>query len=572
MKNRKGDKSVPPPLSGPTFAGHHPNLGLLAALTPLLLGIIACAGSAAQSHNGEPPRAGTASTVPTPGATLALPAALSAVPAPPEECSLLLAFAPASPDVECPEDVAGFHVALRTALQARDDGARDSALAAMEHCSSPPGLVRALRADLAPTGCSDVLVEPWLAAHDSREVDAQLYSTMAGLALAARLDRLVRTPPALTPPFDEATLGEFLRTTLASWTMQQAHAIHQTALLGAKLEGYGKGVVAISAGLADLRFVDIMRLAPVPESLAADQELSEEYANALERSLEPRMIRGRDAALVGLKKFAEMGILRDPRLDRARALLSRLFAGRRIDALDRLALPDLPPPDLSDNDRWLAAHLPTFYAWRWLPDFDLADAASLRAMLARGLPPEALRRAESTASDPETLRLLARAHVAFGQVYWQTPAFQKAASLAARINSESFQGESKLIGALAFALRGGPEDATQMMGRGPLLPDGIGDVTALDELAKTQSPTAAEAAFDAALLLALIPLPQPKPEYWSDIATRFERAAGLTADAQLRTSAIAYAAEARATHAAILDRLNSAPDKATLPTQLPLAP
>ncbi len=500
-----------------------------------------------------------------------LPPAPSAVPRAPADCALHGgALEPL--DVEaCPGPGPSFRQALVAALTLDEPRRRDKALLALEACPRDAAAIRALRAELAPEGCADVLVEPWLAAWDDPARDPELHSALAGLALAARLHRLVREPPNLTPPFDEAAFREFLETTLSAWILEQAHAIHQTALLGAKLPGYGKGIVAVSAGLADLRFVDVVREIPLPESLAADPELRDEYQLALEQSLEARVVRGRDAALVGLRKFADEGILVDERLSRARAMLSRLFSGHRIDALDGLVFPPLPELDESSPELWLAAHLPTFYASRWLADLAPSAPSALRALHERGFPPAFLAEAESHALSPDALHLVARAHTALGQTYWRTESFDRASAVAARIPSASpMQPEGALIRAVAAALRGGPKDAAHMMLRGPFLPSSVGDVSALDALAARDSSVAPYAAFDAALLLALIPEATPTTEYWTDIARRFEHAAAQAPTASLAAEAAARAGAALATAQALQDRAE-APQEAAPPSSGPAA-
>ncbi len=469
----------------------------------------------------------------------------------------------------CPSGGGAFLAELDGALGQTDPRQRDEALAVLESCESEAPLVRALRAELAPAGCADLLVAPWLDTWASSEPTAEVHSALVGLGLAARLNRLVQQAPRLEPPFDEPQFREFLRTTLARWIVDQAHAIHQTALEGARLHGYGKGIVAIAAGLADMRFVDVVREVPLPESLAADAELREEYYLSLEQSLEPRIVRGRDAALVGLRRFAELGILTDSRLEQARILLSRLFAGRRIDSLDGLALPPLDTPSLDTPTRRLAARLPPFYAARWLKALSLSDAANLRALLERGLSPSQLREAEKTATDPALLRLVFRAHLATGQRYWQSEAFESAARVASRVpTGDPLYAEAELVRAIARALHGGPSDAAQMMARGPFLPQSVGDVSALDSLSESKTATSPLATFNAALILALVPQSSSAPEFWANVAARFDRAqmqapgTDLASEAKLRRDAALAIGAAIAEH----QRQNAAEAQPPVPT------
>src|SRR5688500_19244161 len=91
----------------------------------------------------------------------------------------------------------------------------------------------------------------------------------------------------------------------------------------------------------------MVREVPLPDEMKADKAVEGAYYAALDEALEPRKVRGRDAALVGLRAFAELGAVHDARVDRARELLTKLYSGSRVDALDRLLLPELEPPDLT---------------------------------------------------------------------------------------------------------------------------------------------------------------------------------------------------------------------------------
>jgi hypothetical protein len=108
-----------------------------------------------------------------------------------------------------------------------------------------------------------------------------------------------------------------------------------------------------------------------------------------------------------------------------------------------------------------------------------------------------------------------------------------------------------LIGAVAKALVGGPPNTVVLMLRGPMLPEGMGDVTELDRLAASKSPVAGLAAFDAAHILSMLPQRTPSVEYWTAITARFERAAKLFTDPQQQLLAQSRAEDAQATATAI---------------------
>ncbi|MCC6668326.1 MAG: hypothetical protein IT375_31570 [Polyangiaceae bacterium] len=510
-----------------------------------------CAASPppAAAPPGAPPRAARAEphAPETPG--MALPGDADKVPAAPAECQ---AFATRSaPAAACDEKNA---LGLLAAALAKADAAeRDTALTALEPCTQlPAGLARAMRAELAPVACGDVLVESFLA-KPPPGIEPELRDALMGLGFAARASRLVREPPQLAPPHGKARVNQFMAGPLKHWIEGQAKAIHSVSLHGSNLEGYGKAVVAVEAGLADLRFVEVARAAPIPEEIAKDRELKDAYLGALEQALEPRKLRGRDAALVGLKKLAEAGVIHDPRVVRARKLLSEAYAGRRIDALDSLLIPELPAVGPKTDLERLATLLPTPYADRVFAAHKPSDPGLLRALLERGLPKSARQKLEADKALPtESRRLLSRALFALGQRYWRATDFAAAAAVLATARpAGGLKDESDLISALTKALESGPKDAAEMMLRGPHLPKGVGDVSRLDELGKGKGPGAGLALFDAARLLEIARPAGADAAYFSAIAQRYTQAAAALTDAAKKADAADRAKAARDTAAAL---------------------
>jgi|GEM_PF-374651 len=427
---------------------------------------------------------------------------------------------------------------------------RDSALACLEGDSNlPPGLVRALRAELAPLGCADVIALPFLEPRRP-ELDRSIEDTLIALAAGGRLARLVHQAPALSPPFDKPHFLDFFQSTLKPWIVTQAQAIHELSLSGARLSPYAKGIVAIEAGLSDMRFVSVVRQVALPKEMGDDAEVRDTYYAALDEALEPRKARGRDAALVGLREFASVGILVDSRVERARALLSEVYSGRRIDALDKLLLPPLAPALDDTTERKLALRLPTFYAGYLLADRTL-DAALLRALLERGLPRSLAPQLDPSKLDETARELFTRALIERGRRYFKADDF----ALAARLGGgDKPSPERSLYRALALSLQSGPRDASELILRGPQLPSGALQVAELDRLAaEKNNPSAPLAAFDAAYLLGLAP-PQNDAKFWEAQAKRFESAARALKDpAQKRlahdsSTAAKETARALATH------------------------
>jgi len=452
--------------------------------------------------------------------------------------------------------------ALEHTLRVSDVLERDDQLSCLEQTGGlPPGLLRALRAELAPTGCADVLALPYLEPRRP-ELDRRVEDTLIGLAIAGRLNRLVQRVPALPTPFDKPHFMDFFQSALKPWIVSQASAIRDLSLSGARLSPYAKGIVAVEAGLADMRFVSTVRRVPLPREMQDDAEVRDVYYAALDEALEPRKARGRDAALVGLRELAELGVLHDPRVDRARSLLSEIYSGRRIDALDQLLLPTLPAPPHDTVDQGLAAELPAFYAGILLGEAK-PDAALLRALLERGVPPAWLR-LEGPASGAELRDLLIRAFIERGQRYFRAQDFADAARLA---EGDKPDADRALYAALAAALANGPRDASELLLRGPLLPSGAAQIQKLDALASSKNPHAALAEFDAAYLLSLVP-PQNDPKFWDQLSARFARAArSLKAPAD-KKSAQDLAAAAKDT-AKSLRASNAKPTAANAATPSP---
>jgi hypothetical protein len=512
----------------PLLSKSHPMMRAFLVFCGLLAG---CSGSAVtrlpaasvptprpESSVGRPPPAPTGTTKEDP---------LSAVPAPPPECVRL--------EIRHSEAACGTREQALTALgqawSETDPEQQNRRLGELEGCEAlEPGLVLALRAELAPAPCGDLIVND-APTRKSLGLAPAVRDALKGLAIGAKLSRLVRSPPTITPPHTKQRLDTFIRGTMASWVTAQAQAIGVLAREGSKLEGYAKGVAAIEAGMADMRFVDVFRSMPLPDEFAHDPELADAYYSSLDQGLEPRKGRGRDAALVGLRMLAEIGVLRDHRVLRARALLSKLYNGRRIDALDGLLLPPLFELRPTTREEHLAVHLPTFYADRVLGASRPISRTLLRALLERGLPAGIRTDLDRQGPPPELRLLYARGLFELGRTYWCAAEFGRARALAAAHGTD--EPESRLLLALGLALEQGPRDAAAMMLRGPW-PEGIGNTTLLETLGNSRNSAAGMAVFDAALIRELVPPEGKNPGFFSDLAVRYTKAASLLGDPRHR--------------------------------------
>lgn len=406
---------------------------------------------------------------------------------------------------------------LVATIRERDPAKRDAMLVALEAKEPSAGVIRAVRAELAPIECGDALTDPFLATHSAAQGPAG--PTLVAISLAAKLSRTAASAPAMKGASDKEKLKQFIQGPLRQWVVEQATAIEALSVPAGELGGRARGIVAIEAGMADLRLVDRIRSSPVPSTW--DKELKSVYEAALDEALEPRKKRGRDAALVGLADFAGARITGDARVDRARVLLSKLYGGRRVDALDALMLPREEPSDPAPSVLALqATDAPT---QEWFSKLNVPALA----------PPTS-----------------ARARFEMGRKYWQRVDFVEAAHAAAKDKDKD--PEARLLLALSLALSKGPNGAQEMMVAPSPSALGLGHTEALDALVAEGGNVAGMAAFDAAHLRSLSP---PEGDaagaYLGDVAARFRRAASLLEDPLQKKRAEERAADADAAAKAV---------------------
>jgi len=483
----------------------------------LLLLLTAC-GAGGAATGGPVKSPGASPDQGPPGLTPAgepspagLGAAPGGVPAAPQECAAFTA----APAAGCAPTDRDFKTQLSDALSAAPE-ARDGLLRCLESSKeAPTGLVRALRADLAPRACGDAIVEG-VAGHPGQP--RELADALVGLGIGARLNRSVQQAPLPRPPFNKAEFVKHFKEVLSPWIAEQAHAVDTLSKVGPRLSSYGKAVVALEAGLADMRFVGVARSIELPQEMKDDPEIRETYLVTLEQALEPRVLRGRDAALVGLGELSRQGITNDARLREARALLSQLYAGRRIDALDGLLLPSLPPASQASPALKTAANLPAFYALRFDPTPAVDDAVLLRARLEQGVPPALWLTTLPSSTPPELAGLAQRALFQLGQLYFWAEPFARVATIQTPADPNA-----ALLAALAKVLARGPRNAASLMLGPSTLPAELRDTAELDALAKQKGPVAGLAEFDAAYLRGLSP-PANDPAFWKEQSVRYRRA------------------------------------------------
>ena len=462
---------------------------------------------------------------------------------------------PASCKVSKPVKAVGPCLDEATALtqldsaMAKTGSERDAALAGLASCKLPPGFVTALRAELSDPQCADAITDPWLEKPQA-EAKPSIVHILVGQSLGAKLARTVLGQPTLSPPFSKAQTEAFLKTKLAPWAIAQAQLVQDISAAGSQLAGLGQAILATEAGRADLRFVEVARQVPTAPEFGKDPELKQIYESALEQALEPRKARGRDATLVGLRAFADSGVISgSTRMHNARTMLATMYGGRRVDGLDALIVPAPAGADQAVAATGRRA-IPSFL-WSEVPG--LATAAAHEADTAPNamlLAPEQRRSSQPQQDSAERVGR-ARTSLRLAATHFRRSSADAAIDLTAGLPRNE---HVEILLALGLALHQGPKDVVTMMAGSTPASLGYRKLDALEAVAKKKGAYAAAATFDAALLREIAPPEGAERAYFEDLATRYrtaERLFGSAPEAKL-------AAE-RAKHAEEIARAAAAP-------------
>jgi hypothetical protein len=426
---------------------------------------------------------------------------------------------------------------LDTAL-GKPDAERDAALAGLESCKLPAGFVTALRAELAPVECADGITDPALDKLPAG-ITPTLQHLLVGQSLGSKLSRTVIGQPTLKPPYSKAETQKFLTTKLAPWAQAQALLVQQLSALGATLSGVGQAVLAVEAGRADLRFVEVARQVPTAPEFQKDPELRQIYESALEQALEPRKARGRDATLVGLRIFADYGVISgSTRMQHARELLASMYGGRRVDALDGLMIPAAGKSAAPESPRNL---VPPFLRMQ-LASAGAALAAEANGPGATVFAPEVRKAAlPDGAVDERAGR--ARTSLRLAGAHFRRASADTALDLVASLPRAE---PTEFLVALALALHQGPKDVVTMMAAGAPSALGYRKLDALDAVAKKGGAFAGAAAYDAALLREVAPPDGAGKKYFEDLAAQYhaaEKKLGVAPEAKLAADRAKHAEE-----------------------------
>lgn len=472
-------------------------------------------------------------------ADAALDAPIKGLPKAPPTCDAFVKRQ-SKPTRDCADRAASLAV-LDDAFAQADAQKRDELLAAAEGCTGiEPGLVRSLRIELAPAECGDVLAEPVLKAKPVG-MSGAVQHALIGQAVAARLARTVGAPPVFKGAFTSQRVLEFTKKSLWPWYEEQSQAVKALSAKGRELSAYGKGLVALQSGWANLRLVEVVREAPVPDDYKKDPEMGNAYYGTLDEKLEPTKSDGRDGALVGLGTMVQAGVISDERMKTTRALLAKMYGGRRVDSLDVLGLTPLALPAESNALERLASKLPSFHAGLLLPPESAKEVGVLRSLLHRGVPMPmraALKEADAGLSD-EVRALYGRARLEMAIRYWRVVDVDAAVGQFAKMDRAKMKESDRLLFALAIALRNGPEDVAMLMLKNQAFGLQFGDVRALDAVTKsaTDKGIAGLSAFDAGVLRQIGAPRDADAAYWQGLEQRYKDAAAMLTDSKLRFEA-----------------------------------
>lgn len=409
---------------------------------------------------------------------------------------------------------------LATAVRAPEPAA---ALAPVERCAEfEPGLIRALRAELGPVECGDALVHPVVGEGAKAEVSRGVRELLLAYGISARLRRLARDLPGAPQDRKKAAIVQFLEEQVFPWAKREALALERLARQGSELRGYARGIAAVEAGMADMRFVSLVRQVPLPEEMLADEEVQEVYYASLEEALDARKNRGRDASLVGLIELERAGVVFDARVQLARDLLVQVFGGSRLKALDALLIPRSEGPSPATAPGEIALSVPSSYLPLLLGDTPVTGEL-LTATSARGIPSAWDKALPADLSEQERLALAwARFHR--GRTYFRSSDFVSAAELAQTITESSPHfADAELLRALGAALATGPNGPVELMRRGSFVGLSLGSSEALEHIARSETRLAGAAAFNRAYLQGLV-LPPGAALDWRQVAEQFRRA------------------------------------------------
>jgi hypothetical protein len=277
---------------------------------------------------------------------------------------------------------------LADALVSKDVATRDYDLWRVEAYSEfPPGLVRALRAELDPD-CGDFIVEPLLADSTLRVSDPWT-TTLVGLAYAARLQRAVVPLSPLKGNPTPRDLEHFLTANLIQWRAAQVERLRtlETRLDSIPAGSYGRAVATLALAGAWYELKAQARRTSIPDSVKRDYELRTRYYGAIDDALEDAQQHARELSVPAARLASLHGIRRS-------AFANAWYSGvtgvsNRCPyprSMAELLLPPLPAYPAETTKERVAYHLPPHFAGELFTEDDLENPQIVRGFLDHGLP------------------------------------------------------------------------------------------------------------------------------------------------------------------------------------------
>jgi hypothetical protein len=326
---------------------------------------------------------------------------------------------------------------------------RDTSLAPLEACAGfAPGLIRALRADLAPE-CAEALAEDALKRRLTRQPRWQ--HALYGVVFAQRMREHEFAAPAFTAKGVQPGRAEdYFQKIYLPWLAEQEKELAVSGALIDALpaESYGGALARAAGGATWRRLLRASRQMSIPEAWKRSGQARVGFYTRLEALRQPLLARAEQAIAEGRAALETLGFVSSTELVR----LGDLVDEREL--LRRVLLPLPESPELASDAALLAAALPPFFTTELLSVRALRNVETLRAAALRGLSPAARQGLTEHAGRPEVDAIVARVNliVALGSASKQRA--RRALLLAKRSLASAPAASTELVHAVAQALEG----------------------------------------------------------------------------------------------------------------------
>lgn len=314
-------------------------------------------------------------------------APIAGLPAPKRQCLSRMVKLQHTPCADCSDANLAWS-RLAEALASNDVATRDVELWRLEaHSEFPPGLVRALRAELDPA-CGDVIIEPLLAASKLR-LSAPWATTLVGLAYAARLQRAVAPLPPLKGRPTPSDLERFLKQDFTQWRAAQVERLRafETRLDSIPANSYGRAVATLALAGAWYELKAVARRTSIPDSVKRDYELRTRYYGTIDDALEDTQQHARDLSIPAATLASLHGIRRSALANAWDSGLTGVSSHCPYPrSVAELLLPPPPAYPTETAKERAAYRLPPHFAGALFGENDIENPRIIRGLLDNGLP------------------------------------------------------------------------------------------------------------------------------------------------------------------------------------------